>query len=75
MDTLPVRDGDVWIPADQPGIAFTSWRPWIPGAPDSWFAWNFLDAILNQKEYFSAYVFEDLADQMLNSDPNCMAIV
>ena len=40
-----------------------------PRAPDSWFAWNFLDAILNQKEYFSAYVFEDLADQMLNSDP------
>ena len=68
MDTLLVRDGDVWIPADQPGIAYLM-ATMDPRAPDSWFAWNFLDAILNQKEYFSAYVFEDLADQMLNSDP------
>lgn len=39
-----------------------------PQAPDSWFAWNFFDGILMQKEYFSAYVFEDLAAEILKND-------
>ena len=38
-------------------------------APDSWFAWNFFDPILMQKEYFSDYVFEDLAAQFLKENP------
>jgi hypothetical protein len=40
-----------------------------PQAPDSWFAWNFFEPILMQKEYFSAYVFEDLAAQFLRENP------
>lgn len=40
-----------------------------PHAPDSWFAWNFFEPILMQKEYFSAYVFEDLAAQFLKDNP------
>jgi hypothetical protein len=40
-----------------------------PQAPDSYFAWNFFDAILQQKEYFSDYVFEDMAADMLKNDP------
>ncbi len=40
-----------------------------PNAPDSWFAWNYFDPILMQKEYFSAYVFEDLAAEFLNQNP------
>ena len=40
-----------------------------PQAPDSWFAWNFFDPILMQKEYFSAYVFEDLAAEFLKENP------
>lgn len=40
-----------------------------PQAPDSWFAWNFFDAVLMQKEYFSAYVFEDLAAEFLKENP------
>jgi hypothetical protein len=39
-----------------------------PQAPDSFFSWNFFDGILAQKEYFSAYVFEDLAIQYLKKD-------
>ncbi|MEZ5032389.1 MAG: M14 family zinc carboxypeptidase [Saprospiraceae bacterium] len=69
MDTVLVRDGDIWVPADQSGIAYLM-ATMDPRAPDSWFAWNFLDAILNQKEYFSDYVFEDLADELLRSDPD-----
>jgi hypothetical protein len=40
-----------------------------PQAPDSWVAWNFFDPVLMQKEYFSAYVFEDLAAQFLKENP------
>ena len=40
-----------------------------PQAPDSYFAWNFFDGILMQKEYFSSYVFEDLAAAFLEDHP------
>jgi len=36
-----------------------------PDAPDSYFNWNFFDANLQQKEWYSAYVFEDKAAQLL----------
>lgn len=41
-----------------------------PEAVDSFFNWNFFDTILQQKEGFSAYVFEDEAKELLanNSD-------
>ena len=41
-----------------------------PQAYDSFFAWNFFDGILNQKEYFSAYVFEDVAADLLKKNPD-----
>jgi hypothetical protein len=40
-----------------------------PQGVDSFFAWNFFDSVLGQKEYFSNYVFEDIAAQMLKDDP------
>jgi hypothetical protein len=40
-----------------------------PQGADSFFAWNFFDSILGQKEHFSAYVFEDSAEELLNKDP------
>jgi hypothetical protein len=40
-----------------------------PNAPDSWFAWNYFEPVLMQKEYFSAYVFEDLAAEFLEENP------
>ena len=40
-----------------------------PTGPDGFFAWNYFDGILQQKEYFSSYVFEDLAAAMLKKDP------
>ena len=36
-----------------------------PQGHDSFFAWNFFDTILQQKEGFSSYVFEDLAFEIL----------
>lgn len=44
-----------------------------PNAPDSWFAWNFFEPVLMQKEYFSAYVFEDLAAAFLKDNPAVQA--
>lgn len=41
-----------------------------PRAADAFFAWNFFDAILQQKEYFSPYVFEDVAAQLLQDNPD-----
>lgn len=40
-----------------------------PQATDSYFAWNFFDGILQQKEGFSPYVFEDIAAQYLKENP------
>ena len=40
-----------------------------PEAPDSYFNWNFFDGILMQKEYFSSYVFEELALEILERYP------
>ena len=31
-------------------------------------AWNFFDSTLQQKEYFSSYVFEETAEAMLESN-------
>ena len=39
-----------------------------PRAKDSFFAWGFFDAVLQQKEWFSPYVFEDMAEDILAND-------
>lgn len=56
------------IPVDQPGIRYIV-ESLEPGAPDSFFAWNFFDSILQQKEWFSAYIFEEEAKELLATDP------
>ena len=40
-----------------------------PQGKDSFFAWNFFDGILQQKEHFSPYVFEDMAAKILEENP------
>ncbi len=40
-----------------------------PQGVDSFFAWNFFDSMLGEKEYFSNYVYEDIAAAMLKKDP------
>jgi len=41
-----------------------------PQGVDSFFAWNFFDSVLGEKEYFSDYVFEDVAAELLKQDPD-----
>lgn len=40
-----------------------------PQGVDSFFAWGFFDSMLNQKEHYSDYVFEDIAFDYLKKHP------
>ena len=40
-----------------------------PTAPDSFFNWNFFDTVLQQKEGFSPYVWEDIAVEIIETNP------
>ncbi len=40
-----------------------------PQATDSFFNWNFFDAVLSMKEHYSAYIFEDTAAELLKAQP------
>lgn len=59
--------GDYRIEMDQDKARFII-ETLEPQGPDSYFAWNFFDGILMQKEHFSSYVFEDTAARMLEED-------
>ncbi|OIQ39998.1 MAG: hypothetical protein BM563_03765 [Bacteroidetes bacterium MedPE-SWsnd-G1] len=59
--------GDFLIPTNQPGIRYLI-EVLEPEATDSFFNWNFFDVILQQKEHFSPYVFEDLALKILEDN-------
>jgi hypothetical protein len=65
---LPYRKGDFVVPVRNTKLRFIV-ETLEPHAVDSYFAWNFFDATLQQKEWFSAYVFEDEAAEMLKNDP------
>ena len=67
-DTRLLRKGDYVAYTNQPGKRFLL-SVLEPQAPDSYFCWNFFDSCLNQKEYFSDYVFEDLAAEFLQANP------
>ncbi len=66
------RKGDYVVLANQPLNRYIV-ETLEPQAPDAFFSWNFFDGILMQKEYFSAYVFEDKAAAMLAADPELKA--
>ena len=66
-ENVALNTGDIWIPTDQAGIRYLL-ETLEPSAPDSFFNWNFFDPILQRKEGFSPYVFEDLALELLEKD-------
>ncbi|MEM6540112.1 MAG: hypothetical protein AAF634_03080 [Bacteroidota bacterium] len=63
-NTIAFQKGDFVIPTQQAGIRYLL-ETLEPGAVDSFFNWNFFDTVLQRKEGFSPYVFEDLAEQLL----------
>ncbi|MDP2162034.1 MAG: hypothetical protein Q8K02_16255, partial [Flavobacterium sp.] len=66
-DKMLLKKGDYIIQTSQPGVKYLM-ETLEPESPDSFFNWNFFDAILQQKEGYSAYVFEDLAAELLKKD-------
>jgi hypothetical protein len=42
----------------------------LANCEDSYFTWNFMDSYLDQKEYFSPYVFEEIAQKLLVENPS-----
>ncbi len=61
------RKGDYLVDTKQPKVKYLV-NVLEPEAPDSFFAWNFFDGILMQKEYFSPYIFEETANSILTEN-------
>ena len=61
--------GDFMVSTNQDAVRFIL-ETLEPQAADSYFAWNYFDSVLQQKEHFSDYVFEDLAVELLNENEN-----
>jgi len=64
---LSFSKGDIYIPVNQKGARYIM-ETMEASATDSFFNWNFFDTILQQKEHYSAYVFEDIAEELLNKN-------
>ena len=62
-----VSPGDVIIPIHQDHARYVV-ETLEPAAMDSLFRWNRFDTILQRKEYFSPYVFEETAKRMLEEN-------
>ena len=62
------RKGDYYVPMNQVANHFLI-ETLEPQGEDSYFAWNYFDAILGQKEGYSAYAFEDIAAAYLKANP------
>ena len=70
--TVQARAGDVLVHLDQPRARYAV-ETLEPRAHDSFFRWGFFNAILEKKEHFSDYVFEDTALEMLHDEPELAA--
>ncbi len=67
-ETIAFRKGDVIIPTDQPARRFLV-EMLEPTGDDSYFAWNFFDAVLQEKEGYSDYRWEDVAGEYIKTHP------
>ena len=63
-----IQKGAWYIPMNQAANRFIM-EVLEPQGEDSYFAWNFFDPILAQKEGFSDYVFEETAAEYLKKNP------
>ncbi|MEO9570436.1 MAG: M14 family metallopeptidase [Polaribacter sp.] len=62
------KKGDIYISTNQNGVRYLL-ETLEAEATDSFFNWNFFDTILQQKEGYSSYVFEDIAEDFLTQNP------
>ena len=71
-ERINFKAGDFIAKTNQSGLRYLI-ETLEPQAPDSFFNWNFFDTILQRKEGFSPYVFEDKAERILAENPELEA--
>lgn len=64
---ITVRKGDFIIKTTQQAKRYIV-ESLEPQAPDAFLAWGFFDGVLQQKEHYSPYVFEDLGFKLLQDN-------
>ncbi|MGY6562159.1 MAG: M14 family zinc carboxypeptidase [Luteibaculaceae bacterium] len=67
LATVHYAAGSIKIPTKQPAKRYII-EMLEPKAPDSFLRWGFFNGWLQQKEWFSDYLFEDIAAELLASD-------
>ncbi len=71
-ETRTFPAGTVWVPMNQrTARVIFNWLE--PDGPDSAVRWGYLNAIFEQKEYVSDYVFEPIAQELLKRNPKLRA--
>ncbi|WP_457332060.1 M14 family zinc carboxypeptidase [Rhizobacter sp. P5_C2] len=70
--TADVAEGDWLVPLGGPHDRFIV-EVLEPLGIDSFFRWAFFDSVLDKKESFSDYVFEDEAERLLDAEPGLRA--
>ena len=68
VEKIKFQKGDYVFPCNQEAIKYLV-EVLEPEMIDSFFNWNFFDTILQQKEGYSDYLFEDLAVKILQENP------
>ena len=68
-----INAGDYLIALDQPNARYAV-ETLEPQAHDSFFRWGFFNSVLEKKETFSDYVFEDLALELLREEAPLRAL-
>lgn len=68
VEQVGVRKGDWWIPLDQDQARYAI-ETLEPQGHDSFFRWGFFNSVLEKKEAYSDYVFEDHASELLRDEP------
>ena len=65
---VQLRAGDYIVPLDQDRARYAV-ETLEPLAHDSFFRWGFFNSVLEKKEHYSDYVFEDEAERLLAEEP------
>ncbi len=63
-ESITLRKGDIIVESNQRAFRYLM-ETLEPEALDSFFNWNFFDTVVQQKEGFSPYVWEDKASELL----------
>jgi len=71
-ETVTVRAGDYIVPLAQDQARYAV-ETLEPQAHDSFFRWGFFNSVLEKKEAYSDYVFEDEAERLLAAEPDLAA--